>query len=93
MSIGKILQGRRIEVTAIGMRLCTRHLDEIKMDERLFDENMEWIEVEPSIVDPMPCCQMCAVVPAPNCCASCQRPLHPQWPAIYCNNECALEDQ
>ena len=23
---------------------------------------------------------------------SCRRPLHPQWPAVYCCNLCALED-
>lgn len=23
---------------------------------------------------------------------SCRRPLHPQWPAVYCGNECALGD-
>jgi len=22
----------------------------------------------------------------------CRRPLHPQWPAVYCCNDCALED-
>ncbi len=89
----KILQGRRVEVVAVGMRLCARHLAEIRLDERLFDERMEWVEVEPSVFDPAPRCQMCDVVPAQNSCAACGRPLHPQWPAIYCNNACALEDR
>jgi hypothetical protein len=40
-------------------------------------------------------CLMCGVEAAPGrLCESvdCRRPLHPQWPAVYCCNECALED-
>lgn len=40
-------------------------------------------------------CFMCGVEPAPNrLCEneSCHRPLHAQWPAVYCCNDCALED-
>jgi hypothetical protein len=40
-------------------------------------------------------CLMCIVDPSPGrMCesADCRRPLHPQWPAVYCCNDCALED-
>lgn len=40
-------------------------------------------------------CLMCGVRPSPNRhCEndSCARELHPQWPAVYCCNDCALED-
>lgn len=37
-------------------------------------------------------CAMCGVVPSPNNCLNCGRPLHPQWPAVYCSNRCAMED-
>lgn len=40
-------------------------------------------------------CMMCGVLPvADRFCESesCQAPLHPQWPAVYCCNDCALDD-
>jgi hypothetical protein len=40
-------------------------------------------------------CLMCGVEPSPGrTCASedCGAPLHPQWPAVYCCNGCALGD-
>jgi len=40
-------------------------------------------------------CLMCGVDAAPGrTCENvdCRRTLHPQWPAVYCTNECALED-
>lgn len=40
-------------------------------------------------------CLMCGVAPSPGrICEneSCGSGLHPQWPAIYCCNRCALED-
>lgn len=37
-------------------------------------------------------CAMCGVVPSANRCLSCRETLHPNWPAVYCSNECALED-
>ena len=39
-------------------------------------------------------CLMCAVHVAPGrLCANegCNTPLHPQWPAVYCCNRCALD--
>lgn len=40
-------------------------------------------------------CLMCGVTPVTDrVCGNddCRQPLHPQWPAIYCCNRCALED-
>lgn len=40
-------------------------------------------------------CLMCSVEPVPGrSCANerCRRTLHPQWPAVYCSNDCAMED-
>jgi len=40
-------------------------------------------------------CLMCGVdaVPGRHCENDrCKRALHPQWPAVYCSNDCALED-
>lgn len=40
-------------------------------------------------------CGMCGAVPvADRLCESesCRKPLHPQWPAVYCCNDCALDD-
>lgn len=40
-------------------------------------------------------CLMCGVdaIPGRLCeNAECRRALHPQWPAVYCSNNCALED-
>jgi hypothetical protein len=40
-------------------------------------------------------CGMCGVDAVPDrVCESesCRKPLHPQWPAVYCCNDCALDD-
>lgn len=40
-------------------------------------------------------CLMCGVDAVPDrLCENedCRKALHPQWPAVYCNNACALED-
>ncbi len=40
-------------------------------------------------------CRMCETLYAEgNVCHddSCARPLHPQWPAVYCSSECAFND-
>lgn len=40
--------------------------------------------------------EQCALCPTMhvegNLCGSCDQPLHPKWPAVYCSNECALND-
>jgi len=41
-------------------------------------------------------CEMCkAVYVEGNRCnnADCDTPLHPQWPAVYCSSDCALDDR
>ncbi len=40
-------------------------------------------------------CLMCGVEASPDrVCENedCRRPLHPQWPAVYCCNDCAQDD-
>jgi len=40
-------------------------------------------------------CLMCNTKPSPGrTCGNedCLRPLHPQWPAVYCTNRCAMLD-
>jgi hypothetical protein len=40
-------------------------------------------------------CRMCASLHAEGSLCyndDCRRPLHPQWPAVYCSSQCALED-
>lgn len=37
-------------------------------------------------------CAMCGVSPSANRCLNCAESLHPNWPAVYCTNRCALED-
>jgi hypothetical protein len=41
-------------------------------------------------------CDMCHSVAVPDrvcACVECEKPLHPQWPAVYCCKRCALEDR
>lgn len=38
-------------------------------------------------------CGMCGQIPSPGrTCHRCDTPLHEEWPAVYCSNECALAD-
>lgn len=38
-------------------------------------------------------CTLCRTLPVENqTCVSCNTPLHPNWPAVYCSNECAFAD-
>lgn len=37
-------------------------------------------------------CAMCGVAPSANRCLNCDKTLHPNWPAVYCSDVCALED-
>lgn len=38
-------------------------------------------------------CGMCNQLPSPGrTCQRCETPLHELWPAVYCSNECAIED-
>lgn len=72
-----------------GMIICLDHLRQIDCD---------------PTVDEVPAnqaafwgyrCLMCDVDESPGqVCANddCRQPLHPQWPAVYCCNRCAMED-
>jgi len=76
-----------------GLIICRDHLRSV------FDEDLL-----PAVLTVLPVevvafwrhrCLMCGVdaVPGRLCeNAGCRRPLHPQWPAVYCKNACALED-
>lgn len=37
-------------------------------------------------------CAMCGVMPSANECLTCDKALHPNWPAVYCSAACALDD-
>jgi hypothetical protein len=76
-----------------GMIICRDHLRQI------------FIDPEPlCVLEEIPAkqaafwnyrCLMCIVDAVPDrFCENerCRRPLHPQWPAVYCRNDCALED-
>lgn len=72
-----------------GMIICIEHLRQIDCD---------------PTVDALPAdqvafwghrCLMCGVeAVADRLCRNdrCAKPLHPQWPAVYCCNGCAMED-
>ncbi|HSX23379.1 MAG TPA: hypothetical protein VLE97_11450 [Gaiellaceae bacterium] len=74
-----------------GVILCADHLREFAVDVDVAHEDvpadlaMFWGHR----------CLMCGVDEAPGrCCENpdCRRALHPRWPAVYCSNDCALED-
>jgi hypothetical protein len=74
--------------------LCPRHLRQIvELDgatlehEVLTDDQLELWDMR---------CLMCGVAAVPDrrCANSdCGRPLHPEWPAVYCSNACAEDDR
>lgn len=72
-----------------GMIICLDHLRQIDVDPTVE-------EVPEALATFMGYrCLMCGVNEAHGrVCQSesCGRPLHPQWPAVYCNNGCARED-
>jgi hypothetical protein len=76
-----------------GMLLCTFHITETRYDvtkHRCGECNRPHALED---ADPMEKCQMCEATPAPgNRCLNCNVALHPQWPAVYCSNECAHAD-
>jgi len=77
-----------------GMIICRDHLEQILLTN----------DVPPVVLEEIAAsqvafwnhrCLMCGVdaVPGRLCeNADCRRPLHPEWPAVYCKNACALED-
>jgi hypothetical protein len=72
-----------------GLTICHEHLRQIEADlpfEELPAEQVSFWGDR---------CFMCGIASAPGrLCENkdCRCPLHPQWPAIYCCNECALKD-
>jgi hypothetical protein len=74
-----------------GMILCQLHLDELKRDHGVDPTH------DPIAEDEIDCmgyrCGLCDVLPNPDLyCLSCDKHLHPQWPAVYCSSRCALHD-
>lgn len=75
---GMILCERHINESADLNRVCCEHLTVVDQ------KNAEFLGIK---------CIMCVMPAAPNrTCESCGTPLHPNWPAVYCSNECALDD-
>lgn len=74
-----------------GMILCRLHLDELKRDHGVDSTHEPIAEDEIDFVGHK--CGLCDVMPNPDLyCASCDKHLHPQWPAVYCSSRCALDD-
>jgi len=80
-----------------GMIICRRHL--IEMREYLRREgplHVRALGVREKLQSLEPHnCRMCEMhIALGNKCRNdrCALPLHPQWPAVYCCNDCALDD-
>lgn len=74
-----------------GLVLCSDHLREMSAEVDLLHEDVP----DQAAAFWGHRCLMCGVDPVPGrFCESvdCRRALHPQWPAVYCCNDCALED-
>lgn len=72
----------KLRTTKDGMVICARHALEVGVATELAPEP------DPFYND----CVMCNTRPVEgNVCAyePCKKPLHPQWPVVYCSNECA----
>jgi len=75
-----------------GMILCEKHIAETADKEGICCENLTPIAQENADFLGIRCI-MCEMPAAPNrTCESCGKPLHENWPAVYCSNECALDD-
>lgn len=82
---------RVVEAPHQGLIICRDHLLQISADRLPAHEEIPAAQV--SFWGDR--CIMCGIDPAPDrLCENvdCRRPLHPQWPAVYCCNDCALED-
>lgn len=77
-----------------GLVICELHLRELA-DYQFHGGSLEVVPVdvrESGGVVPIEC-TICKTVYSPNnTCERCSVPLHPRWPAVYCSDECALED-
>jgi len=74
-----------------GMVICLDHLREMRYS---FDPS--FVEISHELATFMGySCLMCGVTPSEGkLCENedCREPLHAQWPAVYCCNDCALGD-
>ena len=74
-----------------GVILCQLHLDELKRDYGVDSTHEPIAEDEIDFIGHQ--CGLCDEMPNPNLyCLSCDKHLHPQWPAVYCSSRCALDD-
>ena len=77
-----------------GVIVCLDHLTQLGDVERQHDHRHDAIDAE-VVASQGHRCLMCGVdAVSDRLCesADCRRPLHPQWPSVYCCNLCALED-
>lgn len=87
MKLLRVTAPRRHE----GVILCPDHLRQMALEVDLAHEEMP----SQAVAFWGHRCLMCGVDAAPGrYCENvdCRRALHPQWPAVYCCNDCALED-
>lgn len=80
-----------------GMYICRTHLLELQNFKSQRDpRKVRALGVRERVYALVqPECQMCKThVAHGNVCYNdaCQLPLHPQWPAVYCSNWCAIDD-
>jgi len=77
------------------MRVFTIGREPLKIRALGVRERLGVEELREMMHDESPMCVMCKTVIAHgNICYNdeCKTPLHPQWPAVYCSNRCAMED-
>ena len=75
-----------------GMIICRDHLAQMRYS---FDPTFTELDAKSAEFLGQRCL-MCGVEPSPDrLCANedCRAPLHPQWPAVYCCNDCVLGDR
>jgi hypothetical protein len=68
--------------TADGMPICDRHTKETGLGVTPVHSN----------ATPEPCLLCMTRAVYGRTCDHCDRMLHPRWPAVYCSNQCALDD-
>ena len=75
-----------------GMILCERHIAEDADVRRVCCENLTVVDRKQTELLGTKCI-MCVMPDAPGrTCGRCGTPLHPNWPAVYCSNDCAIAD-
>lgn len=76
-----------------GMLLCTFHVEETHYD---VSQQICCGCHRPHVLEPADAHERCQMCETPrvegNRCLACGVALHPQWPAVYCSSECALDD-